>query len=97
MKKHNDKSIKDVISEYILHNKRVSAGYNTTKITDIWKAEMGPIISSYTDRITLHEGIMKVYLTSAPLRKELLMGKSKIVSILNESAGSEIIKDIQFH
>ncbi|MBK9257811.1 MAG: DUF721 domain-containing protein [Saprospiraceae bacterium] len=97
MKKYNDRSIKEVISEFIGKNERVSKGIHTTRLTDIWKQEMGPIISSYTEKLIFKENVVKVYLTSAPLRKELSMGKPQIIKILNEAIGSEIVTDIEFH
>ncbi|MBK9736784.1 MAG: hypothetical protein IPO92_18210 [Saprospiraceae bacterium] len=51
MSRHNDKSIKEVLSEYIAKDNKVSKGYHTAQIQDIWKKEMGPIISGYTQNI----------------------------------------------
>lgn len=97
MKKHNDKNIKEVISDFINTNKKVTTGFNKARIGEIWKCEMGPVITSYTQKITYSHGTLKIYLTSAPLRKELHMGKDKIKSIINETAGEDIVQDIEFH
>ena len=97
MKKHHDKIIKDVIADFIRDNQKVTQGFNKARIGEIWKSEMGPVITSYTQKMSYHKGILKVYLTSAPLRKELHMGKDKIISIINEHAGEEIVKDIEFY
>jgi hypothetical protein len=97
LKKHNDKNIKDVIADFIRDNKKVTQGFNKARIGEIWKSEMGPVITSYTQKMTFHKGILKIYLTSAPLRKELHMGKDKIIGIINEHAGEEIVKELEFH
>ncbi|MBK9736783.1 MAG: hypothetical protein IPO92_18205 [Saprospiraceae bacterium] len=40
---------------------------------------------------------MKVYLTSAPLKKELLMGKDKIINIINEAAKETLITQVEIY
>ena len=97
MSRHNDKSIKEVLGEYISKDNRVSKGYHTAQIQEIWKKEMGPIISGYTQKIYFKDGILKVYLTSAPLKKELLMGKEKIISIINEAAKENIVSQVEIY
>lgn len=95
MARHNDKPISDVISDFLNINKRVSKGYHTIQIEDIWKREMGPIIAGYTSRIYFKDGELKIYLTSAPLKRELLMGKEKIINIINTSLGEELVTNVE--
>lgn len=97
MGRHNDKSIKEVLGEFIQANKRVSKGYHTAQIEEIWKEQMGPIISGYTQKIYFNDGILRVYLTSAPLKKELLMGKNKIIQIINEAVKEELITQVEIY
>ena len=93
----NDKSIKEVLNEFISGNARVSKGYHTKHIEEVWKEKMGPIISGYTSKITYQEGTVKVYINSAPLKKELLMGKAKIIGIINEALGDEIVSSVEIY
>lgn len=93
--RHNDKNIKEVLGEFIATNKRVAYGYYTSHIDEIWKQEMGHVINNYTSRLTFKDGILNVYLTSAPLRKELSMGKDKIKDILNRALGADLVQNIQ--
>jgi hypothetical protein len=95
--RHNDKSIKEVLGEYIQTNKRVSKGYHTAQIEEIWKEQMGPIISGYTQKIYFNDGILRVYLTSAPLKKELLMGKTKIIQIINDAVKEDLITQVEIY
>ncbi|MBC7884136.1 MAG: DUF721 domain-containing protein [Saprospiraceae bacterium] len=97
MGRHNDKSIKDVLSDFITSNPRVSKGYHTAQLEEIWKEQMGPIIAGYTQKIYFKEGVLKVYLTSAPLKKELLMGKDKIMSIINEVVNETLITQVEIY
>jgi hypothetical protein len=95
MGRHNDKNIKDVLTDYMASNAKVAKGYYTSHIDDVWKQEMGPIISSYTSKIYFRDGLLKIYLTSAPLKKELSMGKSKIIENLNAALGMDLIKEVE--
>jgi len=58
---------------------------------------MGPVIAGYTTRISFAEGILTVYVSSAPLRKELMMGKDKLIKNLNEAIGTPVIREVQIY
>jgi hypothetical protein len=94
MKKHNDQNIKDVIGLFLKDNKNLSEGYQSVRIERIWKNRMGNMISSYTTFVHLKNGVLEVGISSSPLKKELQMGKAKIISVINEELGSEIILDV---
>lgn len=97
MSRHNDKSIKEVLTEFISTDKRVSKGYHTVQIEAIWTEQMGEIIAGYTQKIYFKDGVLKVYLTSGPLKKELLMGKDKIMSIINDKVQEELITKVEIY
>ncbi len=97
MGRHNDKNIKEVLNDFLSSNQRVAKGYYISHIDEVWKQEMGPIISSYTTRIYFKDGALSVYLTSAPLKKELSLSKEKAISLLNTALGSTIIQSIEFY
>ena len=56
---------------------------------------MGPTIAGYTSKLYFKDGLLKVYLTSAPLKKELLMGKEKIINIINSEVGEELVTAVE--
>ncbi len=97
MARHNDKKINALLTEFIASSDRISNGYHASIIDKIWKDEMGPVIAGYTTRISFAEGILKVYVSSAPLRKELLMGKDKLIKNLNEAIGTPVIREVQIY
>jgi hypothetical protein len=97
MGRHNDRKINDVLTAFIASNDRISNGYHASMIDKIWKDEMGPVISGYTTRISFGEGILNVYVSSAPLRKELMMGKEKIIQNLNEAIGTTVIREVRIY
>lgn len=97
MGRHNDKSIKEVLGEFIASNKKVAKGFNTARIEEIWRSEMGPVISGYTNKIYFKEGVLKIYLTSSPLKKELMMGKDKIISIINDALHQALVTSVEIY
>lgn len=97
MGRHNDKNIKEVLNDFLASNQRVAKGYYISHIDEVWKQEMGPIISSYTTRIYFKDGALKVYLTSAALKKELSLSKEKAINLLNTALGSVIVQTIEFY
>jgi len=97
MGRHNDKNIKEVLNDYMASNVKVAKGYYTSHIDEVWKQEMGPIISGYTNKIYFKDGLLKIYLTSAPLKKELSMGKLRIIEIINTALGTDLIKEVEIY
>lgn len=95
MGRHNDKNIKLVVDAFIGNNKKVANGFYATQISKIWTETMGNMIAGYTSKIALYDGILTIYLTSSPLRKELSMGKEKIISLINEAMGSNIVREVR--
>lgn len=95
MGRHNDKNIKEVLGAYLASNKRVAKGYYTSHISDVWKEMMGPTIAGYTSKITFRDGVLKIYLESSALKKELSMSKEKIIKLLNEALGHEVVLSVE--
>jgi len=51
-------------------------------------------VNTYTTRVELKDDILYVSLSSSVLREELSLGKTKIIKILNEALGKELIKKL---
>lgn len=94
--KHNDRNIREVLGDMIDSNQKLQKGYSTLRIKEAWKQEMGEMICSYTQKLYFKDGILTVYLMSAPLRNELSMSKEKVITLLNKSCREEIIKSVIF-
>ncbi len=84
-------AIEDMLDLYKLRSK-----FNETYIVAYWEQIMGRPISSRTTEIYIKDKKLFVQLDSAPLRNELLMAKSKIVTLINKEVGEEIIDDVVF-
>jgi predicted nucleic acid-binding Zn ribbon protein len=84
-------AIEDMLELYKLRSK-----FNETYIVTYWEQIMGQPISSRTTEIYIKDRKLFVQLDSAPLRNELLMAKSKIVTLINKEVGEDIIEDVIF-
>lgn len=89
----NDSPIGDILKEIIQANK-LEKGLNQISVADAWKNLMGNGVNNYTKDVILKGSTLYVELTSSVLREELTYGKSKIITMINEELGSEIVKDV---
>ena len=94
--KHNDRNIKEVLSDMIDSNKKLQKGYDTVRIEEAWQQEMGKMICSYTQKLRYKDGVLTVYLLSAPLRNELSMSKEKVINLINKACNGDVVKSIIF-
>ncbi|WP_373059105.1 DUF721 domain-containing protein [Zunongwangia sp. H14] len=95
MKKRNSEnmSIGDVLKEFVDHNK-LQKGLDKVTVRDVWNEQMGPAIQKYTTAIKLEGSTLYVQLSSSVLREELSYGKEKIIKMLNEELGRELVKKL---
>ncbi len=92
---HNDtNSIKELMKLFIKEN-NLTKGLRQVNIEELWKKEMGKGVTGYTDKLVLKGDTLIVYLNSSVLREELSYGKEKIIKMLNEALGEELIKKIR--
>ena len=93
-KRHNEHiSIKDVLKEFVETNK-LDKGLDKVNVVDAWSKLMGNGVNNYTTAIRLERETLYVQLNSSVLREELSYGKQKIINMLNEELGKEIIKKL---
>lgn len=92
MMKRNNENLKlsDALQDFVATNK-LQNGLDKVKAKDVWNAHMGPAIEKYTTAIKLDGTTLYVQLSSSVLREELSYGKEKIVKMLNEKLGKELI------
>ena len=89
----NESSIGDVLKAFIETNK-LQAGMDKIDVHQAWKNLMGNGVNSYTKEVVLKGTTLYVALTSAVLREELSYGKQKIIKMINEELGKEVVKDV---
>lgn len=88
-----EQSLKNAIGTF-LKSSRLSGKLSEQKIIDGWGARMGKMIAKHTKEITIYDKKLFLHIDSAPLRQELFYSREKIVKMLNEEAGEEVIREI---
>ncbi|WP_248722259.1 DUF721 domain-containing protein [Seonamhaeicola sp. ML3] len=93
-KRHNEHiSIKDALKEFVETNK-LEKGLDKVNVAEAWAKLMGNGINNYTTSVNLQRETLYVQLSSSVLREELSYGKQKIIDMLNEELGKEIVKKL---
>ena len=89
----NEPTLKDILSEWV-KTPGIRKQYTKVQLKEAWSTNMGPMVLKYTKGMTLRKGVLTIQVTSAPLRQELLLNKIKIIDMLNEFLGENLIEDI---
>lgn len=93
-RRNNDHlSISDLLKEFVDNNK-LQPGLDKVNVKDAWAQMMGNGVNNYTTAIQLERDTLYVQLSSSVLREELSYGKEKIIKMLNESIGKDVIKKL---
>jgi len=89
----NESPIGDILKEIIQVNK-LQPGMDQISVKDAWKNLMGNGVNSYTKTVLLKGSTLYVELTSSVLREELTYGKDKIIKMINDELGREVVKEV---
>lgn len=90
-KRENDSfSIEDLMKTFIKEN-NLTKGMQKIKVEETWNKMMGPGVATHTTSVKLQNKTLIISLTSSVLREELSYGKEKIIKMMNEEIGEEVI------
>ena len=90
-KRNNDnQSIQDVLKAFVDTN-NLQSGLDKVNVREAWTNLMGNGVNNYTTAIELKHQTLYVQLSSSVLREELSYGNEKIIKMLNEAIGKDII------
>ena len=93
-KRENDSfSIEDLMQLFIKENK-LTKGMQKIKIKETWHKMMGQGVTVHTTSVKLQNKTLVIQLNSSVLREELSYGKDKIIKMMNEEIGEEIISKL---
>ncbi len=96
MKRSDPLSIKELIDR-VLDDDSVRDAARAQRLCYLWPEIVGQGINRYTTRRYVADGILHVYLSSAPLKNELQFHRSRLVDVLNQAVGADVITDIHIH
>lgn len=86
-------SLKDLMKVVIKEN-NLTKGMQQMDIREAWGKLMGNGVVSYTESVRLENKTLVVKLKSSVLREELSYGKEKIIKMINEEMGDELVTKI---
>ncbi len=86
-------SIKELMKDVMKENK-LTKGMLQISVQEAWAKLMGNGVVSYTNKIELNRKTLVVNLNSSVLREELSYGKEKIIKMMNEELGENLISKI---
>lgn len=93
-KRLNNQSTIGAVLQQIIQVNKLQPGMDQIDVKDAWRQLMGNGVNTYTRNVVLKGSTLYVELTSAVLREELSHGKTKIVKMINEELGREVVKDV---
>lgn len=64
------------------------------RIEEKWEQLMGKTIAKYTGSLQLVNKKLIITTTAAPLKQELSYSREKIIRLINEAFGEEIVKEV---
>ena len=59
-----------------------------------WENIVGKMIARHTKDIQIRNKILYITLDSAPLKQELLMNRTRIIELVNEKSGKQLVQDV---
>ena len=94
MAKHkNQQSLGEALNEFISAN-NLQSGIDEVNVREAWERVLGNGVNHYTKQVTLRNNVLYVNLSSSVLREELSLGTSRIMEMLNEDLGREVIQKL---
>lgn len=84
-----ESAFKELLKAYRLEGK-----YQENLLINSWPEIVGKTISSRTNGLFVKEKKLYVRISSGPLKKELLLNRSKIMALIEEHVGQGVVDDL---
>lgn len=92
-RENNSFLVKDLLQIFIKEN-NLTKGMQKIKIEETWAKLMGQGVAGYTTSVKLENKTLIIHLSSSVLREELSYGKEKIIKMMNEEMGENLISKV---
>lgn len=93
-RKFNDLPIKAIIQQ-MLENAGLDKKYNELEVIQCYHKVMGQLISNRTREVKLRDKTLILKMDSGVLKEELSHSKSKIIALINEHMGSNVVEQVE--
>ncbi len=95
MAKRENESMKiEDLMKVMIKQNNLTKGMRQMDVREAWEKLMGNGVMSYTESVQLQNKTLVVKLKSSVLREELSYGKEKIVAMINQEMGEELVNKI---
>lgn len=88
-------TVKEAV-DAMLRAYRLNGKLSEVNVVQSWEKIMGRAIALKTQQLYCRDGKLFVQLTSAPLKHELNMAKTKVIELINKEMGHAVIKEVVF-
>ena len=85
--------LSEALSEFIKENK-LQKGIDKVDVREAWEKLMGNGVNNYTTAVELRNETLFISLSSSVLREALSLGKTKIIKMINEELGKDLVKKL---
>ena len=82
--------------EALVRAYRLGGKLNEVTVVASWERVMGKAVALKTKEVYVSKGKLFVRLTSAPLKHELVMAKTRVLEMLNAEVGSQVVNEVVF-
>ncbi|MES2837933.1 MAG: DUF721 domain-containing protein [Bacteroidota bacterium] len=93
MKRDNDQSLKQVITQ-MLKAYGLQDKLHETEIINAWRTQFGKVVNNHTTDLYIKGKTLFAHIDSPSLRQELFYNRTKMVEVLNNEVGHEVIVEI---
>lgn len=83
-----------LIIKKLVKDNNLTYGIQKAQVKEIWERLMGASIAKMTTSVELNADVLYVRLSRPAVSQELNFGKEKIIKMLNEELGDEVIKKL---
>ena len=95
MKRTEAKNVGQIIND-LLRKENLDVALDEHRACALWPQIVGDGINRYTIKRYVKDGVMTVHLSSASLANELMLNRDRIIKLINEALGRDIIREIIF-
>ena len=93
-KRYNDNQNIDALLKSFVKENKLEKGLDKVNVETAWRELMGNGVNNYTNSVKLHHDTLYIELSSSVLREELSYGKDKIIKIINEALGKNLVNKL---
>ena len=92
-RKDEEQSLGEALKSF-LKGSNLQKGIDQVDLAAAWNEVLGPGVANYTKSVRLSGTTLSVSLSSSVLREELSLGRTRIIDLLNEHVGREVVEKL---